>query len=139
MLYAILGLCSVRFVVPARAELWLSFAAGALTGLITAATGVFVIPAVPYLQALGLEKDELVQALGISFTVSTVALAAILAHDGALQAAIAGASALALLPALAGMALGQWLRARARPDVFRLCLFAGLLLLGVHLAVRGLV
>jgi uncharacterized protein len=139
MLYAILGLCSVRFVVPARAELWLSFAAGALTGLITAATGVFVIPAVPYLQALGLETNELVPALGISFTVSTVALAAILAHDGALQAAIAGASALALLPALAGMALGQWLRARARPDVFRLCLFAGLLLLGVHLAVRGLV
>ena len=100
-------------------------------------TGVFVIPAVPYLQALSLEKDDLVQALGLSFTVSTVALAAILAHDGALQLAIAGASALALLPALAGMALGQWLRARARPDVFRLCFFAGLLLLGAHLAVRG--
>jgi uncharacterized protein len=138
MLYAILGLCAVRFTVPVRAEPWLSFAVGAVTGLISAATGVFVIPAVPYLQALGLEKDDLVQALGLSFTVSTVALAAILAHDGALQPAMAGASALALLPALAGMALGQWLRARARPDAFRLCFFAGLLLLGAHLAARGL-
>src|SRR4029453_576821 len=43
---------------------------GALTGGITAATGVFVIPAVPYLQAIGLQKDELMQALGLSFTVS---------------------------------------------------------------------
>ena len=125
MLYAILGLCAVRFAVPVRAEPWLSFAAGAVTGLVSAATGVFVIPAAPYLQALELEKDDLVQALGLSFTVSTVALAVVLAHDGALQPAIAGASALALLPALAGMALGQWLRARARPDVFRLCFFAG--------------
>jgi uncharacterized protein len=139
MVYAILGLCSIRFAVPVRAEPWLSFAVGAVTGLITAATGVFVIPAVPYLQALGLDKDDLVQSLGLSFTASTVALAAILAHDGALQLAIAGASALALIPALAGMALGQWLRARARPDVFRLCFFAGLLLLGAHLAGRGLV
>ena len=56
---------------------------GALTGLVTAATGVFVIPAVPYLQALGLQRDMLVQALGLSFTVSTLALAGGLAQDGA--------------------------------------------------------
>ena len=35
-----------------------------------------MIPAVPYLQALGLSRDQLVQALGLSFTVSTLALAA---------------------------------------------------------------
>jgi uncharacterized protein len=33
--------------------------------------GVFVIPAVPYLQVIGFDKEELVQALGLSFTVST--------------------------------------------------------------------
>ena len=56
-----------------------------MTGIITAATGVFVIPAVPYLQAIGLEKDQLVQALGLSFTVSTLALAANIARAGALN------------------------------------------------------
>src|SRR5207245_1518958 len=56
----------------AKHERWLGPLAGGLTGLVTAATGVFVIPAVPYLQAIGLEKDDLVQALGLSFTVSTL-------------------------------------------------------------------
>ena len=33
-------------------------------------SGTFEDPGVPYLQAIGLEKDDLVQALGLSFTVS---------------------------------------------------------------------
>ena len=74
-LYATLGLLSLRWTVRGGAERWLSPVIGAVTGLITAATGVFVIPAVPYLQAIGLDKEELVQALGLSFTVSTLALA----------------------------------------------------------------
>jgi uncharacterized protein len=43
MLYAVLGLTSVRFSGPPRAEWWLGPLIGALTGLVTAATGVFVI------------------------------------------------------------------------------------------------
>ncbi len=46
---------------------------GTVTGLIASVTGVFVIPSVPYLQAIGLEKEELLQALGLSFTISTLA------------------------------------------------------------------
>lgn len=76
IVYAILGLVTPRFSVPAGSQPWLGPIVGAATGLVTAATGVFVVPAVPYLQALGLEKDDLVQALGLSFTVSTFALAA---------------------------------------------------------------
>lgn len=135
--YAVVGLASVRLRVPARAETWLSPLAGAATGVVTAATGVFVIPAVPYLQALGLEKDDLVQALGLSFTVSTLALAAGLARDGVFEASLAGVSSLALVPALAGMLLGQRVRGRVRPETFRLCFFLGLLALGAHLALRA--
>ncbi len=61
--------------VPRHAERWLSPLIGAITGVVTGGTGMFVIPAVPYLQALGLSKDDLVQALGLSFTLSTIALA----------------------------------------------------------------
>ena len=63
-------------------------------------TGVFVIPAVPYLQALGLSRDELVQTMGLSFTVSTVALAAGLMLNGQCSAAALSGSALMLLPAV---------------------------------------
>jgi uncharacterized membrane protein YfcA len=138
VLYALVGLAGPRLSVPRRAEPWLSPLIGAATGLVTAATGVFVIPAVPYLQALGLEKEDLIQALGLSFTVSTVALAAGLAGHGAFPLATAGVSLLALAPALAGMAVGQWLRLKVRPEVFRRWFFLGLLVLGLDLALRPL-
>jgi uncharacterized membrane protein YfcA len=137
VLYALIGLMAKRFTVSARAEPWLSPAIGAATGVVAAATGVFVIPAVPYLQAIGLERDELVQALGLSFTVSTLALAAALVGNGTLQFQMAGASLLALLPALAGMWIGQIVRTRVRAETFRLCFFFGLLLLGAHLVIRN--
>ena len=89
IVYAVVGLCAFRLAVPARGEGWLSAVVGIATGMITAATGVFVIPAVPYLQALELDKDELVQALGMSFMVSTAALAVVLVQAGSLQVEIA--------------------------------------------------
>ena len=137
--YAVLGLTAVQFSVAARAEPLLSPPIGAVTGLVASATGVFAIPAVPYLQALGLEKDDLVQALGLSFTVSTVALAASLADHGAFALTAAGESLLALAPALVGMAVGQRLRSRISPAAFRLCFFLGLLVLGGYLALRSAV
>jgi uncharacterized membrane protein YfcA len=136
--YALLGLASVRFSVAPTNEGWLGPVIGAVTGALTALTGVFVIPAVPYLQAIGLDKEELVQALGLSFTVSTLALAATLAHAQAFPAALAAASLLALLPAVLGMVAGQWARARLREDTFRRVFFAGLLALGAYLMLRAL-
>ncbi|CAH2600616.1 putative membrane transporter protein [Rhodovastum atsumiense] len=138
ILYALVGLARARLRVPAWAERRAGPVVGAVTGLITGATGVFVIPAVPFLGALGLERDELVQALGLSFTVSTLALAAGLAWHGAVPAASLGLSLLALAPALLGMAAGGWLRARVSLGAFRRCFFLGLLGLGGEIAWRAL-
>ena len=138
MAYALSGLAALKFAVPAPAERWLGPAAGAATGAITAATGVFVIPAVPYLQAIGLTKDELVQALGLSFTVSTLALAVTLMGRTDLGAGLAWPSVAGVVVALLGMRLGQAVRTRLSPQTFRLCFFAGLLALGGYLAARGL-
>ena len=137
MLYAGLGLTSVRFAAPPSAEWWLGPLIGALTGLITAATGVFVIPAVPYIGALSLDKDDLIQALGLSFTVSTIALAAALAAGGAFALGEVGASTAALAPALIGMAAGGALRGQFSEKTFRRVFFGGLLVLGAHLASRA--
>jgi uncharacterized protein len=136
--YAVLGLTSLRLSVPARVEGWAGPLVGVTTGLVTGATGVFVIPAVPYLAALGLDRDELVQALGLSFSVSTLALAAGLAWHSALPAQSLATSLLALLPALLGMALGGLFRGRARPDTFRRCFFLGLLAIGAEILWRAL-
>lgn len=138
VLYALVGLKAAKLRVPAAHEGWLGPIVGVLTGISTAATGVFVLPAVPYLQALGFEKEELVQALGLSFIVSTVALAFGLVGAGALDWTVAGGSLLALLPALAGMGAGQAIRQRISAATFKLCFFAGLLALGGYLVLRTL-
>ncbi|MBV8848413.1 MAG: sulfite exporter TauE/SafE family protein [Methylobacteriaceae bacterium] len=136
--YAVLGLTHFRFSVRPAFEWWLAPLIGLTTGLITAATGVFVIPAVPYLGALGLAKDDLIQALGLSFTVSTVALTAALAFGGSFQATTAGASLLALVPAILGMIVGGWVRGQVSENMFRRCFFVSLFVLGAHLASRAI-
>ncbi|MCW5655809.1 MAG: sulfite exporter TauE/SafE family protein [Hydrogenophaga sp.] len=120
-----------------RAQRLLGPVAGALTGLVTAATGVFVVPAVPYLQALRLERDTLVQAMGLSFTVSTLAWAIGLRINGVATSSVLGPSLLMLPAALLGMALGQRLRQRMAPVLFRRCFLGALMLLGLYLVVRA--
>jgi uncharacterized protein len=134
--YAVVGLVGAKLTIRPHHEAWLSPVVGAATGLVTGATGVFVLPAVPYLQAIGLEKDELIQALGLSFTVSTLALAGGPMRNDGFQAASAWTSLLALAPALGGMLLGQAVRRRISPAAFRTIFFAGLLLLGMYLVLR---
>ncbi|MTV39676.1 sulfite exporter TauE/SafE family protein [Duganella radicis] len=130
--YGVLGLTGWRMRVAPRAERWVGPLAGAATGVMAGLTGVFVMPVAPYLQALNLDKDDLIQAMGMAFTVSTLALAVMLAVRGEWHAAAAGSSLLALIPAVVGMQLGQWLRERMRPAVFRRCFFVALLALGAH-------
>ncbi|OCR25729.1 membrane protein [Pseudomonas syringae] len=137
VLYALSGLFLPTLHIPARHESWLGPLCGLLTGIITSATGVFVIPAVPYLQALGLARNQLVQALGLSFTVSTLALAGGLFWNNALGGGELGASLLALIPALLGMWFGQWLRQRISAQLFKRIFFTGMGALGLHLLIGG--
>ena len=136
IVYAGFTLLAWQLFVPARAERWLSPLVGLTTGLIIGGTGVFVIPAVPYLQALSLNKEDLIQALGLSFTVSTIALAIGLAGGGALHVESTITSALAVAPSLAGMWVGQKVRQRISPTTFRHCFLSCLLILGLHLVLR---
>jgi len=137
LLYALSGLFLPTLRVAPSAERWLGPVCGLITGVITSATGVFVIPAVPYLQALGLSKNQLVQALGLSFSVSTLALAGGLYWRGSLGGGELNASVLALLPAMLGMWLGQWLRQRISATLFKRVFFIGMALLGAHLLISG--
>src|SRR5580704_5724773 len=137
--YALLSMVSPRLSVPRRAEWWLAPLIGVVTGFIAIMTGVFVLPLVPYLQSLALEKDELIQALGLSLVVSAVALAIALAREGALPLAMLGASVAALAPAGLGVAIGQWCRQKVSAAMFVRIFAVGLLLIGLHLALRSLI
>ncbi|OCK61819.1 sulfite exporter TauE/SafE family protein [Bradyrhizobium sp. LMTR 3] len=134
VIYAILGLSKLHFKVARRDEKWIGGIVGLITGVVSAATGVQVIPSMPYLQAIGMEKDELVQALGVFFTVATVALAFNLTTAGLLTAATALPGAIAMVASFTGMFIGQAVRNRMQPDVFRRWFLIAMILLGLYLA-----
>lgn len=135
--YGVHGLWGRGFVVPASMQPRWAPVVGLLTGLIAGATGVFAIPAVPYLNAIGLQRDELIQALGLLFTVSTAALALALAASGHFSASTAAGSMLAIAPAVAGMYAGQRLRQKITPATFRRWFFFGLILLGLSMLAKA--
>jgi uncharacterized membrane protein YfcA len=136
-LYGCTGFTRMQWRVAPRAEPWLGPVMGLVTGLLNGATGVFVVPAVPYIQSLGLEKEAFIQALAFTPLTAALALTATLTTGGVLGLELAGASLLAMLPAFAGMCIGQWMRARVSERVFRCVFFAGLIALGAYLAARN--
>ena len=138
IIYALTALASLRIKVSQTHELWLGPIVGAATGVISAATGVFMIPSVPYLQAIGFDKEDLVQALGLTFTVGTVALSVNLVRAGALNVSLAASTLGVLAMAALGIWAGQELRLRLSPEAFRRWFLIGLALLGVYLVVEVL-
>jgi uncharacterized membrane protein YfcA len=132
--YALISLIKVQFSVAPAHEKWVGGMVGLVTGLISAATGVQVIPSMPFLQAIGMEKDELVQALGVFFTTATVALAFNLTNAGLLNASTALPGIVAMGAAFTGMFIGQAVRTRLKPEAFRRWFLIALLLLGSYLA-----
>jgi uncharacterized protein len=137
--YAIVGLSRFSFKVARRDEKWIGGIVGVATGLISAATGVQVIPSMPFMQAIGMEKDELVQALGVFFTVATVALAFNLTATGLLTAATALPGAIAMVASFTGMFIGQAVRTRMHPEAFRRWFLIAMIFLGLYLAGNALV
>ena len=120
--------------------LWAGPLAGSVNGLLTGMTGSFVVPGVMFLQAIGLPRDMLIQAMGMLFTASTLALAFALLGNDLLTLELGALSAAAVLPAIAGLLVGQRLRKSLSERLFRRVFFVSLLILGAYIiasALRG--
>jgi uncharacterized protein len=137
IVYAVVGLLWARLHLSAPAERWLSPVIGFATGIVNGATGVSVMPLVPYLSSLGLRREALIQAMGLVFMVAMLSLAACLAWTGHFRLASAGASTLALLPVFAGMYAGRAIRLRLHADAYRKWFFIGMIGLGAYSVIRS--
>jgi len=136
--YSLISLAQVRVRVPARQECWLGALSGGLTGLMTGMTGSSVVPGVLFLQSLGLARAPLVQAMGMLFAVCAIALTLALGQIGIVNGPTLLLSTGALVPALAGMKIGQMLGRRLSETVFRRVLYVALLLLGCEIIASAL-
>ncbi len=96
-------------------------------------TGSFAVPGVMFLQSIGMSRDMLVQAMGMLFTVSTLALALALQGNNILTVQLNIVSAAALLPSILGMIVGRRIRRRLSDAGFRRSFFIAILILGSYI------
>jgi len=135
--YALVTLTGFRPSWDARRDGPIGVLAGGLNGFLTGLTGSFVVPGVLYLNAVRLSRDELVQAMGILFTLSTVGLGIALGNQGLISSEMSWVSALGVIPALIGMSLGRRVRQRLPEQTFRKVFLLALLGLGLLIALRA--
>ncbi len=136
--YAAINLGGFRPAISTRGERWLGPLTGIMNGVLTGMTGSFVVPGVLFLQAIGLPRDMLIQAMGLLFTASTLALAVALHGNRLLTADLGSLSLVALLPAVLGMIVGQRIRLRLSESLFRRVFFVALMVLGLYITATSL-
>ena len=136
-LYGLLGLARPQLPAPGRHDVWLAPLVGFVNGVLSGMTGSFAIPGVPYMQALGFDKNTLVQGMGILFSVSIMAVAIAMSDYRLLSPELAAASTGGIIPALAGMWAGQQVRHRLSEPAFKRTLFASLIVIGGFIVWRA--
>lgn len=144
---AVLGVVLLVFVVfsfarpnmrlPARLEAPLQPLSGLLTGVVNGITGSQVMPSMPFLMALHLERNMFIQAINCSFTMSSLIMIAGLAQLGLLTLDALLVSILGTVFALSGIRLGERIRHRLSPGTFRLAILVMLTAMGISLILRG--
>ncbi len=127
----------MRLAIPAQWEIWAGPLFGAVNGIVAGMTGSFVFPGVLFLQGIGLPRDMLIQAMGMLFTASTIALALALHGSGLLTTQLGFVSVAAVIPAFVGMVTGQCIRRGLSEDRFRQIFFAGLFMLGSYINAKA--
>lgn len=117
---------------PERETVW-SVICSALGGLMFGMTGNFIVPGILFLQALGMHRDMLVQALGVTFVIISTTLAVSLTSRSLMTGELTTISIIALIPAFFGLWLGRRYRSSISEDQFRKLFFIGLLIIGCSL------
>ena len=135
--YALISLSGFRPRISSASEHWTGSICGVINGLITGMTGSFVFPGVMYLQALNLDRHQLVQAMGILFCISTLMLGFALKTNNLLDIQSGSLSILAVIPALTGMWIGQAIRQRLSEQRFRVVFYWAISLLGIYIVARS--
>lgn len=138
-LYAAIGFFSQQKSISIQTEKRASPFIGLVNGILTGLTGSFVVPSVPYLQALDMKRDEFIQAMGIVFSLSTFMLLINFTIYRLISLEMGMISTLAVLPAIVGMIVGQTIRKRLSDQVFRRVFLWSLLVVGLFISYKSLV
>ena len=144
---AILGLvlilwCTFSYIapnlkLPLEKERPTGIISGIATGIINGLTGSQVIPCVPYLMALNLDRNVFIQATNISFTLSSLIMAVGLTRLELFTLDAIKLSIIGLVLVLFGLQLGTKIRPRLSPANFRLAVLIVLFITALGLLLKA--
>jgi len=135
LLYGLYGLWGGRFTLrhtPLSASV-----VGIFTGLVNGLTGSQIMPVLPYLMSLDITKDELVQAINTSFTISSLVMLVGLGRLGLVNSESMILSATGVVPVFAGIWLGGRVRRLLPEATFRRIVLVMIMILGAGLVFKA--
>ena len=120
---------------PLKLERPLAPVIGCLTGVINGVTGSQVVPAVPFLMSLHLDRNLFIQAVNCSFTLSSVVMAIGLSQLGLFETSDVLLSGLGACFVIFGVQFGVAIRRRLSEALFRNAILVILSIMGLSLLV----
>ena len=139
VMFALSRLLQLSVKVPRKWERPLSVPLGAINGMLTGMTGSFMVPSVLFMQAMGFQRDMLVQAMGVFFAISMMVLAVSLGKNDLISMEHVRLSLLALVPSILGLYIGRWTRLKINEERFQQIFLGSVLLLGGYISYRSVV
>ncbi|MCB2216098.1 sulfite exporter TauE/SafE family protein [Desulfofustis glycolicus] len=137
MIYALWAMTNMTVSLPTKWERALRVPIGFMTGIVNGMTGSQVMPVLPYLLSLNLEKNDFVQAINISFTFSSLVMLLGLNQLGYLTATTFLIALAGLVPVLLTLTVAGRLRRRLTTIVYRRLVLGLLLVMGMILLLRN--
>ena len=136
--FAFAALVQPQLRIPGRLERPLSLLAGAIGGFFGGMALIGGPPVIMLLVALHLKKDEFIGTMGLVYLTMLIPAGFSLAALGVLETRHVAPGLVSIVPVVAALALGQWVRARIDQDRFRKILLIAMVLIGLNLIRRGL-
>ncbi len=138
IIFVVTTAASPRFRLPERFELPVSLVAGFTSGLLGGAIAIWGPPVNLFYLALNLTKDQWMRSVGLLYMLGGVALLTGYLENGMLYRDTLVMSALACIPAFAGMWIGLKLQERIAQEQFRKIVLTMLFVVGVNFIRRAL-
>lgn len=134
--YASWALLNKPTVLSDKAESLLKAPAGFSTGFVNGLTGSQVMPSLPYLLSLNLPKHDFVQAINISFTLSSLIMMFGMNWHGYLPLQTLILAVFGLAPVLITLYFAGKLQKRLNGETYRKIVLGFLLLIGITLILK---
>lgn len=136
-LYGAWALLTPNYTIPESRRQLLSLPTGIATGIINGLTGSQVMPALPYLLSIDIDRNMVIAAINLSFTIGSLIMLAGLGRMGLLSMHTVWMALAGIPLVFAGIRLGSLARRRISEAFFRRMVLMLLIVMGLNLVLRG--